>query len=170
LFAALDERGLADVASRLAGADLAAGASVAEGGGRLFVVRRGRGSVLLPDFSGELAPMAEIGPGDAFGLAALLGEEKGHVLRAVDALSLLVLDDEAVRGLAAVHPSVAAALEGSAAAEVVPVGGTRLSRLTIAPGSRLSLAAAMAGATASTTAPSAEDVRRMTGSMPAVKQ
>ncbi len=142
-------------------------APCAEGGGRLIVIRRGRGSVLAPDFTGELAPLAEVGSGDAFGLAALLGEEKGHVLRAIDALSLLVLDDEAVRGLAAAHPSVATALEGGGATAAAPAGGTRLSRLTIAPGSRLSLVLAEASAPAP---PSAEDVRRMTGSMPAVKQ
>ena len=106
-----------------------------------------------------------MGPGDAFGLAALLGDDRGHLLRAIDPLSLLVLDDEAVRGLAAVHPSVGAALEGRDAPDAVPAGGTRLSRLTIAPGSRLSIVAPAAAA-----APSAEDVRRLTGSMPAVKQ
>jgi CRP-like cAMP-binding protein len=135
----------------------------------LFVVRRGRGSVLAPDFAGELSPLAEVGPGDAFGLAALLGEERGHVLRAIDTVTLLVLDDEAVRGLAAVHPSVAVALEGGGASAAVPAGGTRLSRLTIAPGSRLSIVLPSAnGGTEG--APSADDVRRMTGSMPAVKQ
>ncbi len=65
-------------------------------------------------------------------------------------------------------PSVAAALEGGAPSDdAVPAGGTRLSRLTIAPGSRLSLVAPIAGAGAP---PNAEDVRRMTGSMPAVNQ
>jgi len=167
LFAELDAGALADVAGRLQSVELAAGATVAEGGGRLFIVRRGRGSVLVPDFAGELSPSAEVDAGDAFGLAALLGEERGHVLRAVDALSLLVLDDDAIRGLAAIHPSVAATLEGAAASAAVPAGGTRLSRLTIAPGSRLSIVALPAG---NDGAPSAEDVRRMTGSMPAVKR
>jgi len=100
-------------------------------------------------------------------LAALLGEEKGHVLRAIDALSLLVLDEEAIRGIAAEHPSVASALQGGGPSAPAPAGGTRLSRLTIAPGSRLSLL--LADATAPPP-PNAEDVRRMTGSMPAVKQ
>ena len=167
LFADLDDRARTEVASRLRSTDLPAGGTMDEGGGRLILVRRGRGSVMAPDFTGELAPLAEVGPGDTFGLAALLGEERGHVLRAIDALSLLVLDEEAVRGIAAEHPSVATALEGGGAAAAAPAGGTRLSRLTIAPGSRLSLLMADASAPAP---PSAEDVRRMTGSMPAVKQ
>ena len=90
------------------------------------------------------------------------------MLRAIDAVSLLVLDDEAVRGLAAVHPSVALALEGGAASAAVPAGGTRLSRLTIAPGSRLSIV--MPGVGGASGAPSADDVRRLTGSMPSVKR
>ena len=168
LFTGLDPAALDAVVGRLQNLELAAGATVAEGGGRLHMVRRGRGSVLAPDFAGELSPLAEIGPGDAFGLAALLGEERGHVLRAIDAVSLLVLDDEAVRGLAAVHPSVALALEGGAASAAVPAGGTRLSRLTIAPGSRLSIV--MPGVGGASGAPSADDVRRLTGSMPSVKR
>jgi ABC-type multidrug transport system fused ATPase/permease subunit len=165
LFAGLDPTALDDVAGRLRSVELQAGETIGEGGGRLSIIRHGRGVVLAPDFTGELAPLAEVGPGDAFGLSALLGEEKGFVLRAVDTLSLLVLDDEAIRGLAGVHPSVAAALEGRKAEAAAPVGGTRLSRLTMAPGSRLSIVQPPPPG-----APSAEDVRRMTGSMPAVNR
>ncbi len=166
LFAGLDPPGLADVANRLSAVELPAGQTLAEGGGRLSLIQRGRGTVLAPDFTGELAPLAEVGAGDAFGLSALLGEEKGYVLKAVDALALLVLDDQALRGLAGVHPTVAQALEGvSGPAGTVPAGpagGQRLSRLTMAPGHRMSIVAAPSG-------PSAEEVRRMTGSMPAVR-
>ena len=168
LFAGLDPVELDAAAARLRSAELAAGATLAEGGGQLVVVRRGRGTVLAPDFAGELSPVAEVGSGDAFGLAALLGDERGHVLRAIDAMSLLVLDDDAVRGLAAVHPGVASALEGVGRPEAVgPAGGTRLSRLTIAPGSRLSL---VAPGPSTADALGAEEVRRMTGSLPRVER
>ena len=120
-------------------------------------------TVLAPDFTGALAPLADVGPGDAFGLSALLGEDKGFVLKAVDALSLVVIDDEAIRGLAGVHPQIAQALEGTTKPAAGPAGGQRLSRLTMAPGNRMSIVQAPAG-------PSAEEVRRMTGSMPAVGQ
>ncbi len=112
---------------------------------------------------GSWRPLAEVGPGDAFGLSALLGEEKGYVLAAVDPLSLVVIDDEAVRGLAGVHPEIAQALEGTRRPAAGPAGGQRLSRLTMAPGNRMSIVSAPSG-------PTAEEVRRMTGSMPAVQQ
>ncbi len=111
LFAGLDDAALADVVARLRGLELQPGEALNEGGGQLTVIRHGRGTVLAPDFTGELTPVAEVGPGDAFGLSALLGEERGFVLRAVDLLSLAVLDDEALRGLAGAHPSIGDALE-----------------------------------------------------------
>jgi ABC-type multidrug transport system fused ATPase/permease subunit len=170
LFAELDPTALAGVAGRLKAVDLPVGANLEEGG-RLVIVRTGSASVLAPDFTGELAPVTDLGPGDVFGLAAVLGDPKGYVLHANDAVSLLALDDEAIRALAGLHPTVAAALEARGAREAGPVGGTRLSRLTIAPGSRLSLVAPAAGGSAAAVGPpSAEDVRRMTGSLPAVGQ
>jgi len=163
LFEGLDPAALAEIAGRMRAQDLPPGGTIAEGAGRLAIIRRGRGTVLAPDFTGEPAAVAEIGPGDAFGLSALLGDERGYELRAIDPMALLVLDDEAIRGLAGTHPSVALALEGRRVQAAVPAGGTRLSRLTMAPGSRLSVVAPLP-------APSADDVRRMTGSMPVVNQ
>ena len=106
---------------------------LAEGGGRLLLVRQGRAKTLVPGLTGQLVPVADLGPGDAFGLTALLGEPTGAVLQAVEALRLLVLDDEAITGLAALFAPVAAALDGRRAGESAPEGGTRLSRMTIAP-------------------------------------
>ena len=81
LFSGLDPAGLADVARPAAGGRAGRPARrMPEGGGRLSIIRHGRATVLAPDFTGELAPLAEVGPGDAFGLSALLGEEKGYVL------------------------------------------------------------------------------------------
>ncbi|MEZ5144601.1 MAG: ATP-binding cassette domain-containing protein [Acidimicrobiales bacterium] len=165
LFAGLDPSTLGDVASRLQTFELAAGGTLPEGAGQLYVVRRGRGEVLVRDFVGGLSPVAAVGPGDAFGLAALLGGEPGHVLRATEAMSLSVLDDDSLRALAALHPSVAAALAGPPTSDAVPAGGTRLSRLTIAPG-----AAIVVPGPPPPAAPGAEEVRRLTGAMPAMRQ
>ena len=86
---------------RLNTVDLAAGETLTEGGGRLAILRRGHARVLVPDFAGRPTPAAELGPGDAFGVAALLGQESGAVLEAVERVGLVVLDDEAMSALAA---------------------------------------------------------------------
>ena len=181
LFADLDRSALRDAAGRMRPVDLAAGESLPEGGGRLLLVRRGRGRVLAPGIGGALGRTAELGPGQLFGLAALLGQETGSVLEAVEPLSLLVLEDDAISALAALHPQVADALSASARVLAGPEPGrhlTRLVRLTIGPypgagpgGPSLggSLPAGSASsALAPQAAPSAEDVSRATGSYGAV--
>ena len=165
LFAALDGAGLAVVAGRLRADDLAPGARVPERSGQLLIVRRGRARVLRPGIDGELAPAAELGPGDAFGLSALLGQESGAYLEATEPVGALVLDDEAIAGLAAAYPAVGAALEGRRPPSVAPAGGRRLSRMTIAPRARPSLA----GMSAATGAPTADDVRHASGSYGAIR-
>jgi ABC-type multidrug transport system fused ATPase/permease subunit len=156
LFAQLDRAGLEDAARRLVADDMQAGARVAEGGGRLVIVRSGRARVLVPGVGGGLTTAAELGAGDAFGLSAILGQGRGTILEAVDEVRVLSLGDQDIAALAATHPTVAAALEGGAVAAAGPVGGTRLSRATMGP----SLAAPGRAATT--------DTRRTTGALPRI--
>ena len=165
ILASLGPHELAAVAGRLRAVDLQAGESMAEGGGRLLIVRRGRAVVLSRDYADQVVQTAELGVGDTFGLAALLGSGTQSTLQATEPVTLLVLDDDAIRGLAASHPDIAAALEGTTPRTIGPAGGTRLSRMTIGV-SRAMPAVEPVGATVG--APSADDVRRLTGSMPAV--
>src|SRR5207249_8256350 len=103
-----------------------------EGGGRLVVIRRGRARLLTPGLDGELLGSAELGPGDVFGLAALLGQETGAVLEGAENLAILVLDDEDMAAIAARFPSVGAVLTGRTSVGV-RAGGRRLSRMTFGP-------------------------------------
>jgi ABC-type multidrug transport system fused ATPase/permease subunit len=169
LFAGLASAELADVSARLRPTELRPGDTVAEGGGRLMVIRQGRATLLAPDFTGLLAPSAELGSGDAFGLTALLGDDAGRVLQATDPVVLLVLDDEAIRGLASIYPSVATALEGARVPAVAPAGGTRLTRLTLGPAGRPSLSV-VGPPTGVSGGSAAENIRRRTGTLRAVGQ
>ncbi|TMM19437.1 MAG: ATP-binding cassette domain-containing protein [Actinobacteria bacterium] len=169
IFAELGPAELGTVAGRLGAVDLAAGETMAEGGGRLAIVRRGHARLLVPDFAGRPTPAAELGPGDAFGVAALLGRESGAVLEATGRLRLVVLDDQAMAGLAATIPAVGAALAGAPAAAgrtAAPLGGRRLSRVTIGPRARPS---AVAPAEETVEPPGADEVRRLTGALPAAR-
>jgi ABC-type polar amino acid transport system ATPase subunit len=121
LFAGLDADGLAEVAGHLERVVLPAGESVADGTD-LWVVTAGRARVLVPGVGGGWSTTAELGPGDAFGLAAVLGGgPTGAWLQAIDGVELA--------HLAAAHldRSGGAALAGPA---VGPSGGTRLTRVT----------------------------------------
>jgi ABC-type multidrug transport system fused ATPase/permease subunit len=131
LFQALSGSELAAVVRRLRPVEVAPGERPAEGGGGLSLMRRGRARVLVPGFGGDLAVVAELGPGDVFGLSALLGEETGSVLEAVEAVSLLVLDGPAFADLVGQVPTLAAGFEGTRRSRVLPRGGRRLSRLTM---------------------------------------
>jgi ABC-type multidrug transport system fused ATPase/permease subunit len=168
IFAGLGPAELGTVAARLGAVDLGAGETLAEGGGRLAVVRRGHARVLVPDLAGTPTPAAELGPGDAFGVAALLGQESGAVLEATERVRLVVLDDEAMAGLAATIPAVGAALAGAptAARAAAPLGGRRLSRVTLGPRAR---PPAVAPAEETVEPPAAEEVRRLTGALPAAR-
>jgi ABC-type multidrug transport system ATPase subunit len=169
LFAGLTPLELSDVAARLRAIELRPGETVSEGGGRLMLVRQGRAVVLAPDFSGQLVASTELGAGDTFGLAALLDDVAGRVLQASELVTLLVLDDETIRGLAGVYPSVAAALEGMQSPQAAPIGGTRLSRLTLGPAVRPSVSLVDSSAP-TPSAPGPEAVRRSTGSFRPVGQ
>jgi ABC-type multidrug transport system fused ATPase/permease subunit len=125
--AELDLRASLDlVEAELQPLDLQLGGRLAEGGGRLALVARGSGVVMVPGIGGGLVEIAELQPGQAFGLSALLGDESGSVLEAGGPLSLLVLDDRALRGLAARLPSVASAVAGQRPAAARPTTGQRL--------------------------------------------
>ncbi|TMK82357.1 MAG: ATP-binding cassette domain-containing protein [Actinobacteria bacterium] len=162
LFAQLAADELADVASRLQAGKVQAGQGLPEGGGRLVLVRRGRARVLTPGLGGQLVASAELGPGDAFGVAALLGQETGAVLEGAEDLAVLVLDDEDMAGVAARFPSVAAALAGRPSA-VVPAGGQRLSRMTMAFSIEPGPSAPAVGV------PDENEVRRLSGAFPAMR-
>jgi ATP-binding cassette subfamily B protein len=131
IFAGLTPADLASIARELRVVDLRPGDQIPEGGGRLVLVRRGHARILARGIDDQLVPRVELGPGDVFGLAALLGNETGTTLEAIDSTSVLVLDDEAISGIAARHPSVADALRHGL--RVGPAGGRRLPRLTFGP-------------------------------------
>jgi ABC-type multidrug transport system fused ATPase/permease subunit len=166
IFAGLGPSELQTVVGRLGAVDLAAGETVAEGGGRLAILRRGHARVLVPDLAGKPSPAAQLGPGDAFGVGALLGQESGAVLEATERVGLVVLDDQAMAGLAATIPAVGAALAGAPSATAAPTGGQRLSRVTFGPQGRPS---AVASAEQAIEPPAAEEVRRLTGALPAAR-
>jgi ATP-binding cassette subfamily B protein len=131
IFAGLSPADLASIARELRVVDLRPGDQIPEGGGRLVLVRRGHARILARGIDDLLVPRVELGSGDAFGLAALLGNDTGAILEAIDSTSILVLDDEAISGIAARHPTVADALRHGLA--VGPAGGRRLPRLTFGP-------------------------------------
>ncbi len=164
VFAGLDAGALAAAAAHLRADDLASGARVPEGG-RVLILRRGRARVLVPGLDGRLAAAADLAPGDAFGVSALLGQESGAYLEATEPVSLLVLDDEAIAAMAAEYPSVGAVLDGSRPPAVAPAGGRRLSRMTMMPRGR----PALADAATTTARPTADDVRRASGAFGAVQ-
>ncbi len=72
LFRELDTESLEEVAARLRPFTIDTGGTMADGGG-LVLVESGRGEVLSALDGGELTPTADLGPGDVFGLAAILG-------------------------------------------------------------------------------------------------
>jgi ABC-type multidrug transport system fused ATPase/permease subunit len=114
-FRSLSRDELAHVAKRLVATDLRPGEAVHEGH-ELKLVQRGRASVLL-GADGDTATVARLGPGDAFGVLALLGEERGTLLRADEPVRLLVLDRDALLALMARFPAVQEAMVGLKASE-----------------------------------------------------
>ena len=91
------------------------------------------------------------------------------MLEATGRVRLLVLNDQAMAGLAATIPAVGAALAGAPAATgaaAAPLGGRRLSRVTFGPQARPS---AVAPAEEAVGPPAADEVRRLTGALPAAR-
>jgi ABC-type multidrug transport system fused ATPase/permease subunit len=164
LFTGLSPDELASAARRLQAVHLGPGERIPEGGGTLAIVRSGRPYVLTPGLGGHLVASADLEPGDAFGVSALLGEETGAVLATDAPADLLVLDSDATAALAAAHPSVAAALAGAGPAAAAPAGGERLSRASMVIRPSRGPAAPIAGA------PTPEEIRRMSGAFRAVQR
>ncbi len=134
LFRALDRAVLVGIAGRLRSFVLQPGETVGDESGGLVLVRAGRGEVLAPSALGDPAVTAELRPGDAFGVKALLGHGTGTRLRAIDAMTLLELDNAVLDGIAAQHATVAAALSGAPSGEhpAGPGHGRRLDSPTFA--------------------------------------
>ena len=132
LFAELDDADLDQVQQHLQVTPVTAGSVLPETAERLVVLVSGRAEVRAPGVGGAEAVLAELGSGDAYGLAALLGSPRGTELHLVDDAQVGVLDDAAIRALAATFPSVAAALAGDRTAGRGPAGGQRLGRATLA--------------------------------------
>jgi ABC-type multidrug transport system fused ATPase/permease subunit/pSer/pThr/pTyr-binding forkhead associated (FHA) protein len=130
LFAGLDRPGLDRVAGALHEQWIERDETLSDDGGRLVLIKRGRGVVLVRDPAEGLSRVAELGPGEAFGLGAVMGQRTGYVLRAQRRLQLLVLRPEALAALALELPSVGAALD-TAPSPAVPAGGDRLSQVAL---------------------------------------
>jgi ABC-type multidrug transport system fused ATPase/permease subunit len=130
IFADLDADGLEWVARRLRVSSVPAGTVVPEEGGRLVFVAGGRAEVHAPGLRGGDTKLAGLGPGDVFGLSALLGHDRDAELRVVVDSQLAVLADTDVRATADRYAVVAEALRGVRPATAGPVGGRRLSRST----------------------------------------
>jgi ABC-type multidrug transport system fused ATPase/permease subunit len=126
-FVGLGSDELAIVRGSLEPLVLRAGERLAESDQRLALVTHGRARVLVPGVGSEgLVCVAELTPGQAFGLSAMLGEPTGSVLEASSALTLACLDADRLDLLVERLPSVAAALRGNQATVVSPARGHRL--------------------------------------------
>ncbi|MDZ7676570.1 MAG: ATP-binding cassette domain-containing protein [Acidimicrobiales bacterium] len=130
LFAELDDAGVATVANHVTPTTIAPGTVLQEGAEPLVFVLEGVAEVRGHGLGGAETALAELGTGDVFGLTALLGNPTGAELHARTECRVGVVDDAAIRTLAAEYPSVAAALEGERPGRVGPAGGRRLSRAT----------------------------------------
>ena len=99
---------LAAAAERLRVLDLPAGARLAENSGTLALVRKGRPAwSFTPALDGRLSALRRPAARRRVQISALLGAETGAVLVAEEPAELLVLDADALSGLAALHPEVA---------------------------------------------------------------
>ena len=130
LFQALGEQDLAQVVARMREVHLEPGQSVTEADARLYLLTDGQARVLHPTVPETAAP-ARLGPGDAFGLAALLGERTGAVLEAVSKVDLVALDALDLAHLMVALPALAGALAAQTSAG--PREGIRLSRSVLRP-------------------------------------
>ena len=131
LFQALSEQDLAQVLARMREVHLEPGQTVAETDARLYLLTDGQARVLPPTGPELPAPPARLGPGDAFGLAAMLGNRTGGVLEAVSKVDLVALDALDLAHLMLVLPALAAALAAHTSAG--PRDGIRLSRPMLRP-------------------------------------
>ncbi len=130
LFHALPLERLAPIAERLTAQELAPGATIPDSEGGIALIAKGRARMLSPDRAAGWAIVAELGPGDAFGLSALLNGATGQCLQAIEPTTVLVLSADTLTGVAANEPTVAIALEGNRPSVAAPQGGHRLTRVT----------------------------------------
>jgi ABC-type phosphate transport system ATPase subunit len=130
LFQALSEQDLAQVVARMREVHLEPGQTMAEADA-LCLLTDGQARVLPPTGSEPSAPPTRLGPGDAFGLAALLGNRTGGVLEAVSKVDLVALDALDLAHLMLVIPALPAALAAHTSAG--PRDGIRLSRPVLRP-------------------------------------
>jgi ABC-type multidrug transport system fused ATPase/permease subunit/predicted Ser/Thr protein kinase len=134
LFGDLADDELDFVASLGEASRLEVGTQIGEGRW-LGVVRRGRVDVVASGGPRDGAVLASLAPGDAFGVAAVLGRPQSVVLRAATAVDLVILDDQAIATLSARFPAVRRVLEGDTGA-VRPAGGDYVAGMTLGPGTR----------------------------------
>ncbi len=126
LFADLAADELARLQAELEPLVLGAEERLTEARDRLAIVARGSGRVLVPGVGDGLVSVAELRPGQAFGVSAVLGEPTGAVLEAVGELSLLCLDLGTVDRLGLRLPAAAGTMRGDQPTVVSPVRGRRL--------------------------------------------
>lgn len=133
LFAGLTTDQLTDIAGRMSEALVPAGSEVGEAGAGLVLIASGHGVVEASSIGGRGGVVAELGPGDAYGLSAILGQESGTTLRATEPMRFFCLDATRLAAVAADIPQVAAVIGGSGPGQVVvPRGTQRLPQLTMA--------------------------------------
>ncbi|GAA3397255.1 ABC transporter transmembrane domain-containing protein [Cryptosporangium minutisporangium] len=131
-FAGLDAAGLRVAAETLREIRLERGDALPARSGQLAVVVRGQGRVFAPDPAGRSVQVAELGPGQVFGLGALLGDDTAAELHADRRMELGILTEQALYHLATQLPPVAAALNARRAPSA-PLGGERLSQVRMLP-------------------------------------
>lgn len=131
-FAQLDAAGLGVAAEALREIRLERGDTLGARSGQLAVVVRGQGRVFAPDPTGRSVQVAQLGPGQLFGLGALLGDDTAAELRADRRMELAILTEQALYHLATQLPPVAAALNARRAPSA-PLGGERLSQIRMLP-------------------------------------
>ncbi|SHN36847.1 ABC transporter transmembrane domain-containing protein [Cryptosporangium aurantiacum] len=131
-FAGLDDAELRIVAASLREIRLERGDTLPARTGQLAVVVRGQGRVFAPDPTGRAVQVAELGPGQVFGLGALLGDDTAAELRADRRMELGILTEQALYALATRLPAVAAALNARRSPSA-PLGGERLSQVRMLP-------------------------------------
>jgi len=99
MLARLDPPRLAGVATRLVPFSLPTGRRVAEGDGLMFVVA-GRADVVVGSTPDGETVDAELRPGDAFGVSAMMGSSRRATLRASEPTELLHLPSQVLSELA----------------------------------------------------------------------
>ncbi len=130
--AGLDDTVLAEVGRRLIPLTLAAGQSLTERSDAAAVLVSGRAVVRAAALGGP-AEIVELGPGDAFGVSAMLGDPSGSELVALERVELRDLGRPVLDALAREFPVVDQALRGRGGgpAPQRSTGVRRMARLTL---------------------------------------